>query len=40
LRLAEFRQSEIEDLDPSISGHEEVLRLEIAVRYSFFMGGG
>jgi hypothetical protein len=40
LRLYEFGQSKIEDLNPAILEQKKILRLKIAVDDSFFVGGG
>ena len=38
--LGQLRQTEVENLDPVIAGHEDVLRLEIPVQNPFFVRRG
>ena len=38
--LGQLRQAEVENLDPVIPGHEDVLRLEIPVQNPFFVRRG
>ena len=38
--LGQLRQAEVENLDPVVAGHEDVLRLEIPVQDPFFVRRG
>jgi len=37
VNLSEFREAEVEDLNPPVFGDEQILRLEIAMNDSFFV---